>query len=255
MNILVIEDNELKFKQIEDSLNRILDCPNIVCMKSRNSGLVSLLIRNVKGKLEPYDLVITDNYLPLDEIDDNDMFECEEEVLPFAKDIVDEIRRMGLENLPIVVCSSDDIEECDFNYRIKYNSSVSLDKIFQVILCDIVAYKKLHEETKDCRSCQNMSCRVETKEKPVEDCLGYIHHKEKINKTKLNYMSAISKTQPVARIPVDGSKLVKLDMSIREKCRQNHLNDHILDDDEIYYTSNSQEQSPVKKLTKNNILQ
>lgn len=32
---------------------------------------------------------------------------------------------------------------------------------------------------KDCRTCQNMSCRVESYEKPVEDCFGYIHnHKE-----------------------------------------------------------------------------
>lgn len=32
--------------------------------------------------------------------------------------------------------------------------------------------------TKDCRTCQNMSCRVENSEKPIEDCLGYIHHEE-----------------------------------------------------------------------------
>lgn len=31
---------------------------------------------------------------------------------------------------------------------------------------------------KDCRTCQNMSCRVEQYEKPVEDCIGYIHHEE-----------------------------------------------------------------------------
>lgn len=31
---------------------------------------------------------------------------------------------------------------------------------------------------KDCRTCQNMSCRVEMNEKPIEDCLGYIYHKE-----------------------------------------------------------------------------
>lgn len=42
---------------------------------------------------------------------------------------------------------------------------------------DMATYKKLYEETKDCRSCQNMSCRVETNEKPVENCLGYIYHK------------------------------------------------------------------------------
>ena len=30
--------------------------------------------------------------------------------------------------------------------------------------------------TKDCRTCQNMSCRVEIDEKPIENCIGYIHH-------------------------------------------------------------------------------
>ena len=30
--------------------------------------------------------------------------------------------------------------------------------------------------TKDCRTCQNMSCRVEQNEKPVDGCLGYINH-------------------------------------------------------------------------------
>ena len=32
--------------------------------------------------------------------------------------------------------------------------------------------------TKDCHSCQNMSCRVESYEKPVDNCIGYIHHDE-----------------------------------------------------------------------------
>lgn len=43
--------------------------------------------------------------------------------------------------------------------------------------------KEVHDDTtysekglNDCRNCQNMSCRVENYEKPVEGCLGYIHH-------------------------------------------------------------------------------
>lgn len=34
----------------------------------------------------------------------------------------------------------------------------------------------LDNTTKDCRTCQNMSCRVEQNEKPVDGCLGYINH-------------------------------------------------------------------------------
>ena len=40
------------------------------------------------------------------------------------------------------------------------------------------------ETTKDCRSCQNMSCRVESCEKPVDNCVGYIHHDEKQEQPK-----------------------------------------------------------------------
>ena len=40
------------------------------------------------------------------------------------------------------------------------------------------------ETTKDCRSCQNMSCRVESCEKPVDNCVGYIHHDEKQEQQK-----------------------------------------------------------------------
>lgn len=35
-----------------------------------------------------------------------------------------------------------------------------------------------YEFSKDCRSCQNMSCRVESYEKTVNNCIGYIHHDE-----------------------------------------------------------------------------
>lgn len=40
------------------------------------------------------------------------------------------------------------------------------------------------EVTKDCRSCQNISCRVENYEKPVNNCVGYIHHDEKQEQPK-----------------------------------------------------------------------
>ena len=30
--------------------------------------------------------------------------------------------------------------------------------------------------TKDCRTCQNMSCRVEQYEKPIKNCIAYIYH-------------------------------------------------------------------------------
>ena len=71
-------------------------------------------------------------------------------------------------------------------------------------------------------------------------------------KVKLNYMSAVGpKTEPVSRVPVSSSKLEELDRSIREKSRQNHLNDHNLENDEIYYSSASLEKSPMLVKRKN----
>lgn len=66
-------------------------------------------------------------------------------------------------------------------------------------------------------------------------------------KVKLNYMSAVGpKTEPVS-----SSKLEELDRSIHEKCRQNHLNAHNLENDEIYYSSASLEKSPMLVKRKN----
>ena len=43
----------------------------------------------------------------------------------------------------------------------------------------------------------------------------------KISKVSLKYMSAVSKVVPVATIPVSASEMEKLDLSIKEKCKQN----------------------------------
>lgn len=42
-----------------------------------------------------------------------------------------------------------------------------------------------------------------------------------IKKVKLNYMSAVSKTPPVEKIPVSSSRMEELDRAIRQKIRQN----------------------------------
>lgn len=42
-----------------------------------------------------------------------------------------------------------------------------------------------------------------------------------INKVKLNYMSAVSRTPPKARIPVSSARMEELDKAIREKTKQN----------------------------------
>lgn len=45
-----------------------------------------------------------------------------------------------------------------------------------------------------------------------------------IKKAKLNYMSAVSTTKPVERIPVSSSHMEMLDADIKSKVRQNEAN-------------------------------
>lgn len=129
MKILIIEDNEYKFNDIKKSLERVLDSPSIIWKKSKNSGLYSIKNSNVKSKFEPFDLVICDNYMPLY---DNDF-----EIKPYANEILSEIKRWRLEDLPVIVCSSEEIKDCDCQYMIEYNFSVIMDDSFKNILEDI----------------------------------------------------------------------------------------------------------------------
>ena len=136
MNILIIEDNKSKYKNLEDTLNRVVDNPSITWKQSRNSGLIAIREHNFinDNELSPFDLVICDNYLPI--------YDDDWEVEPFGQDIVEEVReRFELTNLPIVMCSSEDVGEFDYNYKIRYNSSVIMDEIFKTIIGDISVKK------------------------------------------------------------------------------------------------------------------
>ena len=136
MNILIIEDNKSKYKNLEDTLNRVVDNTSITWEQSRNSGLIAIREHNFinDNELSPFDLVICDNYLPI--------YDDDWEVEPFGQDIVEEVReRFELTDLPIVMCSSEDVGEFDYNYKIRYDSSVIMDEIFKTIIGDISVKK------------------------------------------------------------------------------------------------------------------
>lgn len=136
MNILIIEDNKSKYKNLEDTLNRVVDNPSITWEQSRNSGLIAIREHNFinDNELVPFDLVICDNYLPI--------YDDDWETEPFGQDIVEEVReRFGLTDLSIVMCSSEDVGEFDYNYKIRYDSSVIMDEMFKSIVDDIVGKK------------------------------------------------------------------------------------------------------------------
>lgn len=137
MNILIIEDNKSKYKNLEDTLNRVVDNPSIIWEQSRNNGLVAIKEHNFinDNELVPFDMVICDNYLPV--------YDDEYETKPFGKYIVTRIRKvLNLTDLPIVMCSSEDVGEFDYNYKIRYDSSVIMDEIFKMIIDDINDKKK-----------------------------------------------------------------------------------------------------------------
>lgn len=137
MNILIIEDNKSKYKNLEDTLNRVVDNPSITWEQSRNSGLVAIKEHNFikNNELSPFDLVVCDNYLPL--------YDDEWETEPFGQDIVEEVREcFELVDLPIVMCSSEDVGAFDYNYKIRYDSLVIMDEIFKRIIDDINDKKK-----------------------------------------------------------------------------------------------------------------
>lgn len=136
MNILIIEDNKNKYKNLEDTLNRVVDNPSITWEQSRNSGLIAIREHNFinDNELLPFDLVICDNYLPI--------YDDDWEAKPFGQDIVEEVRELfELTDLPIVMCSSEDVGEFDYNYKIRYDSSVIMDEMFKSIVDDIVGKK------------------------------------------------------------------------------------------------------------------
>lgn len=135
MNILIIEDDKSKYKNLEDTLNRVVDSPSITWAKSRNSGLISILQHNVQNNdLEPFDMLICDNYLPI--------YDDDWKTKHFGQDIVEEVRkRFRLTDLPIVMCSSEDVGEFDYNYKIRYDSSVIMDEVFKTIIDDISVKK------------------------------------------------------------------------------------------------------------------
>lgn len=132
MRYLIIEDEEYKYNHISKDINKVDKNAEFIWCKSRNDGLFNFYKRNVKKEDEPINWVITDNYLPLCEGD--------RDVEPFADDIIEEVRRLGFEDIPIVVCSSNYKGDADFNYKIKYDCSVDYTETFDYILADNVAY-------------------------------------------------------------------------------------------------------------------
>ncbi len=136
LKIIIIEDEEYKYNKLIEILNRILDNSEIIRAKSRNSAL--RIIRDCYQKNDYFDLIICDNYMPL--------FDDSSQLQPCAYDIINYIRRTISKDVPICVCSSEEIDLCNYDYYIKYDSSLSLETYvneFKQIFSNINKKKKV----------------------------------------------------------------------------------------------------------------
>lgn len=130
MKILLIEDDNIKAKNIIDTLAQLGET-DIIHKKARNSGLKTFV--DVMDTDEPFEFVITDNYMPIFD----DTWECK----PCATHIVSTIRRRGFADTPICVCSSGCIEPCDTNYYLNYSAAMDLHYDLNIILTEIKSSK------------------------------------------------------------------------------------------------------------------
>lgn len=132
MRVLIIEDNEFKYGKIEKIIKRVAADVELTWAKSRNSGLINIFKHNVEDNdLAPFDMLICDNYLPIYD----EEYGREE---PYGEEIVREVReRFGLKDLPILMSSSEKLEQFDYDYSITYDSSVYMDPLFKEVFDEV----------------------------------------------------------------------------------------------------------------------
>lgn len=122
MKILVIEDTDFKYQQILEYLIMNNET-NITRATSRNAGLGEMKIADMNN--DPFELVICDNFMPI--------YEDSHDISPQGLHIVKCIRHK-YENVFICMSSSDEMEEGDYDYSIKFSPSLDLSADFKDML-------------------------------------------------------------------------------------------------------------------------
>lgn len=121
VRVLLIDDEPFKTRDIEEALKRILNKPVIDIRTARNPGLIAIIDADKSGN--KYDLVISDNYMPL--------YDDSYELKPYGTDIMLEIERQGIDCIKLI-CSSGTVDDVDADYKVvRYNSSVLMDNVFK----------------------------------------------------------------------------------------------------------------------------
>ena len=129
MNILIVEDDDYKYKNITRYL-KIVD-ENLTIFRLNNCMDALMYFRTLKNNSDnDYDLLITDNYMPLRK----DSFD----LVQSAIYIINSFKNDVSESVPICVCSSDEFNDvCDYNYFVLYEPAKSLQEDFIKIISDI----------------------------------------------------------------------------------------------------------------------
>lgn len=124
MNILVIEDEDIKYNHIKHYLNEFGET-NITRTISRNGALRH--ISNKYDNNESYDLIICDNYMPIYDNEPMTIKAC-------GLFIAERIKHRYGNKLTICMCSSGELDEGEYDFSITYNPSVDLTEDFEMLL-------------------------------------------------------------------------------------------------------------------------
>ena len=128
MNILIVEDDDYKYKNITRYL-KIVD-ENLTIFRLNNCMDALAYFRTLKNSDKKFDLLITDNYMPLR----SDTFDLS----PCASYIINTFRNKVSKEIPVCICSSDEFNDvCDYNYSVLYEPAKSLQEDFIKIISDI----------------------------------------------------------------------------------------------------------------------
>ena len=128
INILIVEDDDYKDKNIVRDLKDIDE--NLAIFRLNNCMDALAYFRTLKNSDKKYDLLITDNYMPLR----SDTFDLS----PYGSYIINTFRNKVSKETPICICSSDEFDDvCDYNYFALYEPTKSLQEDFTKIIGDI----------------------------------------------------------------------------------------------------------------------
>lgn len=129
MNILIVEDDDYKYKNIVRYLKAVVK--DLYIFRLNNCMDALAYFRSLKNNCDNnYDLLITDNYMPFR----NDSFD----LVQSAIYIINSFKNDVSESVPICVCSSDKFNvKCDYDYSVLYEPTKSLQEDFSKIIDDI----------------------------------------------------------------------------------------------------------------------